>query len=80
MNPQDPAYEALIQQLHEQMQEACRGMVRIPDNCFAMIRLPVSIPDFARFARVAEKMSPNCVTKQSGEFLMVMHAPKEAKQ
>lgn len=73
----DPAYEALIQQLHEQMQEVCRGMVKIPDNCFAMIRLPVPVSDFASFARLAERMSPNCVTKQCGEFLMVMHAPKE---
>ena len=80
MNPQDPACEALIQQIHKQMQEACGEMVRIPDNCFAMIRLPLSFSVFSSFYRAAERISPNCVTKQIGQLLMFMHAPKEGAQ
>lgn len=48
----------------------------IPDDCFAMIRLPVSISSFARFARAAEKMSPRCVTRQEGPWMLLLHATK----
>jgi len=73
----DPAGEAMIRRIEEMMTKTSEGMVRIPDNCFALIRLPVSIPDFSAFARVAEKMSPRCVTSQSGPFLLIMHAEKK---
>ena len=49
----------------------------IPDDCFAMIRLPVSISVFASFARVAEKSSPGCVTRQEGPWVLILHAPKQ---
>lgn len=49
----------------------------IPDDCFAMIRLPVSISSFAAFAKVAEKMSPKCVTRQEGDWMLILHAPKK---
>lgn len=49
----------------------------IPDDCFAMIRLPVSISSFAAFAKVAEKMSPKCVTRQEGPWMLILHAQKK---
>jgi hypothetical protein len=52
-------------------------MRNIPDECFAMIRLPVSIPHFCGFARAAERMSPGCVTRQEGQFLLILHPKKK---
>ncbi len=49
----------------------------IPDECFAMIRLPVSLTAFAEFAKASEKMSPGCVTRQEGQFLLILHPEKK---
>lgn len=49
----------------------------IPDDCFAMIRLPVSISTFAAFAEVAAKASPGSVTRQQGDWMLILHAPKK---
>lgn len=73
----DQATESMLQQMHESMLKACEGMVKIPADCFALIRLPISIPDFASFSRICERMSPNCVARQCGEFLLISHAEKK---
>lgn len=52
-------------------------MRNIPSDCFAMIRLPVSVTSFAAFANAAEKMSPGCVTRQEGKFLLLLHPQKK---
>lgn len=73
----DPAAESMMQTMERMMRKACEGTVKIPENCFAIIRLPVTATAFSGFALVCEKMSPKCVTSQYGEFLMVMHAEKK---
>ena len=73
----DPSTESIMRQMERMMEEHSRGMVRIPENCFAIIRMPVSIPDFAAFARVCERVSPKCVTTQSGPFMLILHAGKK---
>lgn len=73
----DPSTESIMRQMERMMEEHSQGMVRIPENCFAIIRLPVSIPDFAAFARVCERVSPKCVTSQSGPFMLILHAEKK---
>lgn len=57
--------------------ETEKAQMAVPDNCFAMIRLPVSLTAFAEFAKASEKMSPGCVTRQEGQFLLILHAKKK---
>jgi hypothetical protein len=76
-NISDSTTESIMRQMERMMEEHSRGMVRIPENCFAIIRMPVSIPDFAAFARVCERVSPKCVTTQSGPFMLILHAEKK---
>lgn len=64
----------IIADIHRALQESLK--MGIQDDCFAMIRLPVSISNFTSFARVCERISPNCVTTQTGDFVFIMHAPK----
>jgi len=67
----DLAADENFQKIHEMIERNMK--FGIPDNCFAMIRLPVSASGFTAFARAAEKISPRCVTRTHGEFLMVLH-------
>jgi hypothetical protein len=48
----------------------------IPDDCFAMIRLPVSLSVLARLAEIAAKASPGSVMRQQGDWMLILHAPK----
>jgi hypothetical protein len=52
-------------------------MRNIPNECFAMIRLPVSVTAFAEFAKASEKIAPGCVTRQEGQFLLILHPKKK---
>ena len=49
----------------------------IPDDCFSMIRLPVPISTFAAFTKVASKLSRDCVMRQEGDWMLMLHAPKK---
>lgn len=73
----DSTTEAIMRQMERMMEEHSQGMVRIPENCFAIIRLPVCIPGFAAFARACERVSPKCVMSQSGPFMLIMHGDKK---
>lgn len=53
------------------------GRRTIPDDCFAMIRLPVSITALAGFVKVASKLSRDCVMRQEGDWMLILHAPKK---
>ena len=50
---------------------------RIPDNCFALIRVPVSLTALAGFAKIAAKMHPGCVMRQVGQFMLMLHPEKK---
>jgi hypothetical protein len=49
----------------------------IPDDCFAMIRVPVSLTALAGFVKVASKLSRDCVMRQEGDWMLILHAPKK---
>jgi hypothetical protein len=52
-------------------------LMPVPANCFALIRLPVSVTAFAKFAEIAEKISPGAVTRQVGQFMLMLHPKKK---
>jgi hypothetical protein len=57
--------------------ETQQAQMSVPDDCFVMIRLPVSVTAFAEFAKASEKIAPGCVTRQEGQFLLILHTKKK---
>jgi hypothetical protein len=64
--------DALVEKLAEKS-----AVQSIPDNCFAMIRVPVSLTALAGFAKIAAKMHPGCVMRQVGQFMLMLHPEKK---
>jgi hypothetical protein len=64
--------DALVEKLAEKS-----AVQSIPDNCFAMIRVPVSLTALAGFANIAAKMHPGCVMRQVGHFMLMLHPEKK---
>ena len=51
--------------------------INVPDNCFAVIRVPVSLTALAAFAKIASKISRGCVMRQEGQFMLMLHHEKK---